>query len=96
VHSSPAIAADGTIYFGSDDGYFYAVNADGTLRWRLRTIENGAVHSHPAIAVDGTVYFGSRDPGCYFYAVHGSAPLASTSWPKFHHDNCNTGRAGGP
>jgi len=25
VNSSPAIAADGTIYFGSDDGNLYAV-----------------------------------------------------------------------
>jgi hypothetical protein len=29
ILSSPAIAADGTIYIGSDDGNLYAINPDG-------------------------------------------------------------------
>ena len=35
--SSPAIDADGTIYVGSWDTNLYAVNADGSLKWRLKT-----------------------------------------------------------
>ncbi len=35
VDSCPAIGDDGTIYFGSDDNYFYALNPDGTLKWKF-------------------------------------------------------------
>jgi len=58
--SSPAISADGTIYFGTDSspGYIYAVNPDGTEKWRKR-IANKWVESSPSIAEDGTVYIGS-------------------------------------
>ena len=37
IESSPAIGADGTIYFGSHDGYLYAVNLDGTEKWSFNT-----------------------------------------------------------
>jgi len=33
VRSSPAIGEDGTIYVGSNDGYLYAINPVGTLKW---------------------------------------------------------------
>src|SRR5476651_897531 len=33
VVSSPAIAADGTIYIGSLDGKLYAINPNGTKKW---------------------------------------------------------------
>jgi len=56
-YSSPAIGPDGTIYVGSADSAIYAINADGTLRWRYLT--QGPVRSSPAIAADGTVYVGS-------------------------------------
>ena len=36
-HSSPAIGPDGTIYVGSGDSSLYAVNPDGTLKWRYPT-----------------------------------------------------------
>ena len=32
IRSSPVIAADGAIYFGSDDSTFYCLNPMGTLR----------------------------------------------------------------
>jgi len=56
-YSSPAIAPDGTIYVGSYDNSLYAVNPDGTLKWRYLT--QGSVRSSPAVATDGTVYVGS-------------------------------------
>ena len=33
VRSSPAIAADGTIYVGSNDRNLYAINPNGSLKW---------------------------------------------------------------
>jgi outer membrane protein assembly factor BamB len=90
IRSAPAIAADGTVYFGSQDSCLYAINSNGSLRWRYRTGKD--VPSSPAIAPDGTIYFGSRDWN--IYALWGSSPLANSAWPKFHHDNKNTGRVG--
>ena len=85
------IAPDGTVYFGSDDNYLYALYPDGTLKWRYETDAN--VETSPTIGSDGKVYFTSRDG--YLYALKGKSPLAASAWPKFHHDLRNTGRAGG-
>jgi outer membrane protein assembly factor BamB len=65
VPSSPALGLDGTIYFGGAGqyqgrgGYFYALNPDGTLRWRYLA---GCDQSAPSVGGDGTVYFGNN--GC--------------------------------
>jgi outer membrane protein assembly factor BamB len=71
IRSSPAIAPDGSIYFGSCDSNLYALNPDGSIRWFYRT-GNGA-QSSPAIASDGTVYIGSSDN--YFYAINSDGTL---------------------
>jgi len=76
VTSSPAIGADGTIYVGSWDNYLYAINPDGTLRWRYLT--GDCVLSSPAIAVDGTIYVGS---GAHFvYAIEDNKTEGSLKW----------------
>jgi hypothetical protein len=53
--SSPAIGDDGTIYFGSKDTGFYALNADGSEKW-IDTPTSSSITSSPAIGPDGTVY----------------------------------------
>ena len=58
VMSSPVIASDGTILFGSGNGVFYALNPDGSLRWVYNTEE--WILSSPAIGRDGTIYIGSQ------------------------------------
>ena len=35
VDSSPALASDGTVYMKSDDDYLYAINSDGTQKWKF-------------------------------------------------------------
>jgi len=40
------------------------------------------------------VYFGSWD-SCLYAIESSSQGLANSPWPKFHHDNFNTGRASG-
>ena len=58
IRSSAALA-NGVLYFGSDDGYLYALKAgDGAPVWKLKT--GGAVASSPAVA-KGLVYLTSRD-----------------------------------
>jgi outer membrane protein assembly factor BamB/predicted nucleic acid-binding Zn ribbon protein len=62
VRSSPAVA-DGTVYFGSQDYSFYALDAGtGEEEWRFET--GSRVNSSPAVA-GGRVYFGSNDSNLY-------------------------------
>jgi outer membrane protein assembly factor BamB len=62
---SSAVSRDGAIYFGSDDGNLYAVDAlTGRQIWRFTT--GGPVPSTPAVDA-GAVYFASYDGR--FYAV---------------------------
>jgi hypothetical protein len=62
VSSIPAIGADGTIYVGSWDGFFYALNPDGTLKWKFETLKEGeSITSSAAIGADGTIYVCARD-----------------------------------
>ena len=63
VSSSPAIGGDGTIFFGCDDGNFYAVTPAGQQRFIIPA--GGPISSSPAIAPDGTVYFVSDDGNLY-------------------------------
>jgi outer membrane protein assembly factor BamB len=73
IQSSPALADDGTIYFGCRDRKIYAISPEGTLKW---SFTSGAwVDSSPAIATDGTIYFGSWDRK--FYALN---PDGSKRW----------------
>ncbi|HET6456663.1 MAG TPA: PQQ-binding-like beta-propeller repeat protein, partial [Armatimonadota bacterium] len=71
TRSTPAIAADGTIYIGSSDDRLYAVNSNGTFKWSYTT--GGDITSSPAIGADGTVYFGSMDG--YLYALNPDGTL---------------------
>jgi outer membrane protein assembly factor BamB len=69
VDSSPAIARDGTIHFGSWDRKFYAVKPNGATAWSFTT--GGQVVSSPAIDAAGTIYFGSHDKNFYALSADG-------------------------
>jgi outer membrane protein assembly factor BamB/subtilisin family serine protease len=100
ITSSPAVAADGTVYVGSTDSYVYAVNPDGTLKWNRATGDSIDMAS-PAVGPDGTVYIGSNDG--YLYALNpangsrkwrypattaiGSAPAVATDGTVYFHDD---------
>ncbi len=62
---NPPVILDNTIYFGSDDGNFYALDIEsGYMRWVFHT--DGPINSVPA-ADEESVYFGSNDG--IFYSV---------------------------
>lgn len=64
IFGSPAVA-NGVVYIGSADGYFYAVHQNsGEQKWKFET--RGQIASSPAVA-NGMVYFSSYDSG--FYAL---------------------------
>jgi outer membrane protein assembly factor BamB len=57
-NATPAIGADGTIYVGSTDDNFYAINPDGTEKW---SVNYGTwTASATAIGPDGTIYFSAE------------------------------------
>ncbi|MFH1521168.1 MAG: PQQ-binding-like beta-propeller repeat protein [Candidatus Micrarchaeota archaeon] len=87
IESSPVIAEDGTIYFGSHDGYLYAINPDGTEKWKffigtpnydVRWNVSKVMMATPAITQDGTIYAYSASN--YLYAVN---PDGTEKW-KFY------------
>ncbi len=63
IFSSPVIGADGTIYVGSADRTFYALNPDGTVRWTFLTGE--IIDSAALLDDQGRVVFGSGDGVVY-------------------------------
>lgn len=63
------------------------------LLWKFQT--TSIIWSGPSIDSSGIVYVGSFDN--YLYAIQSSSfGLSWSPWPKFQHDNQNTGRYGGP
>ena len=57
IDSTPAVAPDGSVYFGCWNGVLYALRADGTKRWELKS--GAFIASSPALGVDGTIYVGA-------------------------------------
>ncbi len=63
VSSPPAIGADGSVYFGSNDRSLYALGSNGELKWIFPT--GGSIKASPVVGPDGTIYFGSDDWSLY-------------------------------
>jgi outer membrane protein assembly factor BamB len=85
--SSPTISAEGTIYVGTNigsgsvsGGDIFAINPDGTERWRKLIVDKGWVDSSPCIAEDGTVFIGSQSEGRGY--IHAFGPVESNSPPN--------------
>ncbi|MFH1197469.1 MAG: PQQ-binding-like beta-propeller repeat protein [bacterium] len=86
-----AIDSDGKIYVTGFDynrlGTFQCFSADGNMVWALYVDTKGECS---AIGNDGTIYAsGEGNPG-KLIAIQGDKPLASSGWPRTHHDNSNS------
>lgn len=95
--STPAIGADGTIYYstrhdsGNYSGWVVAVSRNGLVRWKV-DFGCSLFYSKPALGTDGTLYIGCAD-GC-LYALQTSSPgLADSPWPMHRRDPGHTGSA---
>lgn len=72
VISTPIVTADGTVFFGSNDGSAYAVDlASGNLKWKSSF--GGTVGGNPGVGADGTLVIGSS------FGTAGIDPLAPTT-----------------
>ena len=95
-HAPPAIA-DGTLFLGSWDGYFYALDAaTGQQKWRFKTGDDPQFHNHVGIessaaVVDRTVYFGCRD--AHVYALDEFTGEKKWSWTEPNGSWVNTSPA---
>jgi len=90
VAVAPAIGFDGTIYVGSYDGSFVALNPDnGAELWSYTA--GGWVSSSPTIGPDGTIYFGTQYGTLHAIAANPGGP-ATTGWPMFGGNARHTGR----
>ncbi|HVZ64633.1 MAG TPA: PQQ-binding-like beta-propeller repeat protein [Opitutaceae bacterium] len=81
VFTSAAIAADGTIYFGTytTNGTLYALNPDGSLKWSWAVPGGGNITSSPALGADGTVYFGASDHKLHALGSNGAEKWSYTA-----------------
>jgi outer membrane protein assembly factor BamB len=76
-YSSPAVDADGTIYFGTgaylwtDWGSLYAFNPDGSMKWKREPDTGDNVFS-PAIGPDGTIYVQGSTSALYAFDSDGN------------------------
>lgn len=83
-HESPAIAPDGTIYFGAWDSTLYALNPNGAIKWSRTGWHHKSIISGyppviaPAIDGNGQIYSGTDTIFCL-------KPDGSTVW-KYYAD----------
>lgn len=78
--TAPAIGPDGTIYFGSialqtslEENHFYAINPDGTLKWKfaVNVDVGGWICSTPIVDSENNVFFCSDNFRCYALGSNG-------------------------
>ena len=75
IYTTPVIAPDGTIYIGSNEGYLFALNTNGTIKWSYSA--GYPLQSSPIIDGSGSIYFGA---GNNVYAVGDAGSQAYAKW----------------
>jgi outer membrane protein assembly factor BamB len=85
--SNPAVSSDGIIYIGTEidevkGGQIYAINPDGSIRWR-KMIANENIVSSPSIDRDGSIYIGSQSHSLTypFGCIHAFNEITSNQPP---------------
>jgi len=71
------VGPNDSIFFGSYDGIFYALNPDGTAKWQLDLSD--PLGGSPAIDQDGTLYIGSMGGKLYAILSEGSLKWTYTA-----------------
>ena len=91
IYSSPTIGSDGTIYFGQEFGRVYALDpSSGAILWMVET-QSGITWSSPALTGLGTLLITDLSGRLYAMETDSRGLDAQAPWPKFRHDNRNSG-----
>ncbi len=90
VHSSPAIAKNGTIYPGLFSGQLIAVSPAGRILKTYTT--GGSILSSPLLLDDGKLIVGSDDYFAYVIET-GQGPMTNSAWPMHRGNAQRTGQA---
>lgn len=77
ILSAPAIGTDGTVYVGSNSTRFFAVNPDGTEKWRLNLA--GPSYS-PTLSSTGRIYVGTGAMGNRLLAIRDDSTFGNILW----------------
>lgn len=91
VKGSPTLDADGRAYVVTEPGNVVAISTTGTTSWSYATGAGGVVTQSPTLSCQGVLYVGTTNGK--LVALIADAPIGNTPWPKFQHDNRNTGNA---
>ena len=90
IRQQPSIDTDGTVYFGTkgDKGYVFALNPDGTQKWRYATTDpvgcpgcGNDVYNTPTIGADGIIYVANELNVLYAFNPDGSIKWTETGLP---------------
>lgn len=90
---TPAIGTDGTAYIGAEDGFVYALNPNGSLKWKQQyantTGWGGGIKSNILVDARGTLYFLTKDRE--ILAVNSSTRQVLWSYSTGYGDNSYPG-----
>ncbi|MBW8004717.1 MAG: PQQ-like beta-propeller repeat protein [candidate division NC10 bacterium] len=82
IETDPVIGPDGTVYFGANNGIFYALDPEsGDIRWAFPTrFDIFAIYSSPFVDQKGIVYFGAKDGTVYALRAPRKGILGEVVW----------------
>jgi outer membrane protein assembly factor BamB len=82
IETDPVIGPDGTIYFGANNGIFYALDPEsGTIRWAFPTdFDTFAIYSTAFVDQQGIVYFGAKDGKVYALTAPRKGIMGDVVW----------------
>lgn len=76
IDSSPAVDAEGNVYFGDTNGYFYSLDSNGTERWSKDLGEDldsdVSILSSPVVTNNGSVLIGRDLSMFYSFSLNGT------------------------
>ncbi len=90
IDATPAVAANGEVYFASPWRTLRAYQVNNSELWRVDTVAN--LVASPVIGDDGTVYVSDGQFLRAINSTNGLAPPAKSSWPMFRANARHTGR----
>jgi len=80
IYSSPSVDSQGNIYASSTNGYIYALNPAGQLRWELPLLD-GSV-SGEIVCANGSLYFSSTESTLYSLDASAGSIAWTSLFPK--------------